>query len=269
MSTFENTGAPVEGTGGDPASQTTEPPAGATNTDTSQSAGPPETIPYARFKEVNDRLSEVKDYEPLAQMGYTADSLRGLAEFEAQFTVDPVETWLAFAENIDALPDDVKDAIARHRDESEGQPPTTPQNTPSDEPPAWAQPLISDHQQRQVQAEDNARKQALDSMLNLWAEADKTDGVRETPMNVKLSFIAAHAGSGTTPEGIVQSAREAAMGYRNEILGNESRPPNGPNAAGSPRPVPPSGAIPASSGTEPKTFEEAREAAMAYMRENA
>jgi hypothetical protein len=269
MSTYEDTqGAPVGGTGGAPAAQTPTQPAGASNTDRS-AAGPPDTIPYTRFKEVNEKYQELKQFEQLQELGYTADSLQGLAEFEASLYTDPAETWLSLGERLDDLPQDVKDVIARHRDGNAGAAgeesiAPNPQAV-GDSPPAWAEPLLDDYQDRQVQAEDAARRQTLDSILGKWDQADKDEGIRETPVSVKLSFIAAHAGQGTSEEEILQAARTAAMAYRNDILGNESVP--GPLAGGgSPRPVPPSGAPPSTSHV-PKTLEDARLAALNFIRE--
>src|SRR4051794_14505307 len=68
----------------------TEPPtAGSSNTDTGSGNGAPDTIPYARFKEVNDRYAELKPFEELTSFGYDADSLRRLAAFEAGYLQDP------------------------------------------------------------------------------------------------------------------------------------------------------------------------------------
>src|SRR5262245_30066812 len=91
------------------------PPAGAINTDTAQGQGPPESIPYARFKEVNDRLAGLRGYEDLAQYGYDADSLRRLASFEQQYQADPIGVWRSMATNLD-LPPDVLEAINRFAD---------------------------------------------------------------------------------------------------------------------------------------------------------
>src|SRR4249919_2010217 len=98
------------GTGG-ASGQAPPPPAGESNTDTGGAT--PETIPYARFKEVNDRYQQLKDFEQLTEYGYDPDSLGRLAAFEAQYLHDPVGTWAALADNLD-LPDDLAAAVKAH-----------------------------------------------------------------------------------------------------------------------------------------------------------
>src|SRR3954465_12667336 len=61
------------------------PPAGESNADTQPDAGHTDTIPYARFKEVNDRLAELRPFEELTTYGCDADSLRRLAAFETGY----------------------------------------------------------------------------------------------------------------------------------------------------------------------------------------
>lgn len=276
MSTFE-TGAPVTGTGQPAPEAGADPSAGTLNTETGQppTGGPPDAIPYSRFKEVNDRYAAVREYEDLARLGLDADSLRNLAEFEATMMQDPVGTWMSVAGNIEGLPQEVKDVIARHRESGQdpaatGQPPqpqqpqpADPQQPTTDEPPTWAQPLIEDYTTRQQQEEQQARSQMLDSILSQWRTADEAAGIKPPPDSVMLSFIAAHAQSGTTPEEIAVNARTAAMAWRAEVLQNEIRPPSGPGA-GAPRPVPASGA-PAGTPQTPKTLEEARRASLAFI----
>src|SRR5262252_7575832 len=94
------------------------PSAGTSNTEAAQ-GGPPESIPYARFKEVNDRLAGLRGYEDLAQYGYDADSLRRLASFEQQYQADPIGVWRSMATNLD-LPPDVLEAINRFADAPPG-----------------------------------------------------------------------------------------------------------------------------------------------------
>src|SRR5262245_46832489 len=107
--------APASGTGETTSGDDQTPPAGAQNTDNESGGTPPETIPYSRFKEVNDAY---RPYKELSDVGYDADSLRQLAEFETSFKVDPVSTWLAVAANIDGLPQEMKDMAQRHLDGS-------------------------------------------------------------------------------------------------------------------------------------------------------
>src|SRR5215472_970008 len=119
----------VPGSGGAPPPEST-PPAGASNTDTVDSGGPPDTIPYARFKEVNDQLSQLRGYEQLRDFGYDPDSLGRLAAFEAQWLQDPYGTWKTLGDNLD-LPQDLKERIEAHLNaqtesgSAEGEPSTT------------------------------------------------------------------------------------------------------------------------------------------------
>src|SRR5262245_59020122 len=86
--------APTQDQGGVPGNEgAVSPSAGTSNTDMGQQGRTPESIPYARFKEVNDRLSGLRGYEELQQYGYDADSLRRLASFEQQWQADPVGVW--------------------------------------------------------------------------------------------------------------------------------------------------------------------------------
>src|SRR6266567_3287770 len=100
---------PAPGTGETPAAAQT-PSAETLNAETS--GGPPETIPYARFKEVNDQLQTLKGYDQLREWGYEPDSLARLAQFEAAWLSDPMGTWQAMADNLD-LPQEVKDALGK------------------------------------------------------------------------------------------------------------------------------------------------------------
>jgi len=77
--------AAVPGTGMEDQSRS---PAGAENAD-NQRGGPPETIPYSRFQEVNTRYQDLKQYEALEQYGIEPDSAVRLANFEAAYVQDP------------------------------------------------------------------------------------------------------------------------------------------------------------------------------------
>src|SRR6516225_12362712 len=76
--------AAVPGTGMEDQSRS---PAGAENAD-NQRGGPPETIPYSRFQEVNTRYQDLKQYEALEQYGIEPDSAVRLANFEAAYVQD-------------------------------------------------------------------------------------------------------------------------------------------------------------------------------------
>src|SRR5437868_1504666 len=79
--------APAAGTEETPPA--TAPPA-AEPTTPDREGGPPETIPYARFKEVNDQLAELKGYSQFSELGYDPDSLGRLVSLESAFAEDPL-----------------------------------------------------------------------------------------------------------------------------------------------------------------------------------
>src|SRR5215471_3701054 len=99
-------GAAVPGTGdGDPGNP------GSSSTDVNPDGqGTPDTVPYNRFKEVNDALKPFKEIEGL---GYDVDSLRRLIEWESRFSMDPTGNWLNVAKDLN-LPPEVKEAVQRH-----------------------------------------------------------------------------------------------------------------------------------------------------------
>jgi hypothetical protein len=223
---------PVPGTGETPAAAAPGSSAGTQNTDTGQGT-PPETIPYSRFKEVNDRLNELRPYEELAASGLEPDSLAQLAVFEASYMQDPVGVTASLVDNLD-LPEDRKSAVklllqgeldhpavAQGESSAEGEDPNNP--------PAWAKPLVEDYVERHQSREAQARDDVLNSIIGIWDAADKKDGI-ETPVETKLAYIAANAVNGTTPEQVAQIARDAAISYREHILGgavSEVRTPTG------------------------------------------
>lgn len=225
-------------------------PAGAQNTGTPGSGGPPENIPYARFKEVNDRLASLKGYEELAQYGYDPDSLGRLAAFEARYAQDPIGVWRSLAEDLD-LPQELKDALTQHLDggNGEGTPPAgegagaKPEATEDPESPRMKEALQWIEQQRE--REESARREAvIDSILGHWTTADTKDAI-ETPDHIKLTFISSALSRGgfTKPEEIAEAARADLMAYREQTLGSVvgSRRPGGPLAVpgGAPAPAGP------------------------------
>src|SRR5215831_20921657 len=137
------------------------PPAGAINTDTAQGQGPPESIPYARFKEVNDRLAGLRGYEELAQYGYDADSLRRLASFEQQYQADPIGVWRSIGANLD-LPPEVLEVVNRFADNPSsinGQAEVQNGQVETPEPP--------------VTAEDRRRLEYVDRIMARDEESDR------------------------------------------------------------------------------------------------
>jgi len=256
-------GAPVSGTG-ETSTATTDPSAGTQNTDTGQGDGPPETIPYSRFKEVNDQLGELRPYKDLQNLGYDADSLRQLAEFEAGFQADPARTWLTIADNIEQLPPEVKEAVKRHL----GSAPSGDSSSQSgqssqdgDGEPASVKELRakldrleqSDVERQRREASD-ASNQILDGVMAAWRSADEADGLKPLSEQKMLTYIIAHARSTNSPEELLRAARQEWHDTREEVLSSSMPKPGG--NANAPRPVPGSGA-PLNFDEPPKTLAEA------------
>jgi hypothetical protein len=245
-------------------------PAAAPTTPDSAAGGPPETIPYARFKEVNDQLQNLKAYEELQQYGYDPDSLGRLAAFEAQYMTDPIGTWLALSSDLD-LPQEVKDAL-----EAVGSAPATPTQgepsptggaapdasaTPSAELPEdvqrtlqWAQQRMAEEQQAAANAQTEA---VLSATTGHWDKLDEADSLK-TPDNIKLTFISAAAARGgfQTAEQLAEAARADLLAYRDAELGSAV---SGSRRPGTPLAVPGS----APGATEPVRFADLREASKA------
>lgn len=241
--------------------------AGTENTDTSHGNGPPETVPYSRFKEVNDQLGELRDFKPLRDVGYDADSLRSLVEFEASFRANPTQTWLSVAEQIEELPPELKDAIKKHAGgpPSSSSPPASGKTEGGEERPSWAQELyekVSETDKRlsaREQADQSAaNSQMLDNLMADWRKADEAAGLKSPGDSSMLTFIMAHANSGTasTLGEILEAARGEWMTLREETLDSTIRP----GSSGAPRSVPGGGA-PANAAGSPKTLAEATQRA--------
>jgi hypothetical protein len=215
--------------GGTPPQANETPPAGAQTTDTSQAGGPPEAIPYARFKEVNDRLSSLKGYEELAQYGYDPDSLGRLAAFEAQYMTDPIGTWKRLSDDLD-LPQELKDMVDRLDIQSNPSAASAPEGggTPSGEstpPGADLDPRVQkaiDFIERQEAAEaEKANEQVLDSVISHWDKLDKEVGL-DTPLHIKLAMVSAAAAQGdfTSIEQLAENARKMVVDFRDQTLGS-------------------------------------------------
>lgn len=247
---------------GPPASSTPTPPAGASNTDTG-TGGPPDMVPYARFKEVNDRLGELRPVQDLFDLGYDADSLHRLAAFETAYLKDPVGTWKALAADID-LPQELKDALETHLSGA-AQPGSA--NVPSgDDPkpaelPADVQARLDYVDQLRAREEQEKNEKTLSTMAQLWDELDKQDGItipeshRQAYERTKLTYIVATGNSGVphkTVQDFVQAARAEAMSARDVYLGGAVKTGSG----GLPLAVPGS----APSPSEPPKFRNIRDA---------
>jgi hypothetical protein len=253
-------GAPVSGTGETPVSES-DPSAGTLNSDTDQTDGPPDTIPYSRFKEVNDELGGLKPYRELSQLGYDADSLRQLAEFEAGFQADPVQTWLQVASNIEQLPPELKEQVKRHLDNPSSAGGSEPVTAPQEgEMPEWAKSinqkvegLSAVETERQAREAQEANNRVLDSVIEGWKKLDEGSGMKSLDERKMLTFIVGHARSSSSPEELLTNARNEWLELREESLGDAIKP--GGNA-GAPRSVPGSGA-PLNTQEPPKTLAEA------------
>lgn len=241
---------PVDTTGAVPGNAGDVPPAAEpSTTDTGTQGGTPETIPYPRFKEVNDRYTALKPYEELAGYGYDADSLRRLAVFEQQYNSDPIGTLRNLAVNLD-LPEDVLSAIDAHVAVQGATPPA--QGEPTGDAPQT--PALSEADRRRLDAVDSilaerdqtTREAKLDSVVAAWDALDKEAGI-ETSVRTKLTWISAAAGGGQkydTVEELAKAAHTARMEERDRDLGAAvQRPGQGlapPALPGSaPVPVPP------------------------------
>jgi hypothetical protein len=219
------------------------PPEGASNTDTS-SGGPPETIPYSRFQEVNSRLNDLKPYEELAQYGIEADSALRLANFEAAYVEDPKAIIGSLIDNQQDLSDETKAAMrsllaqearaGAQGDEGEGQ-------ADGAIPPEVAQRLAQVDQIMQ-EREEADRQARLDVVVRHWDGLDKQDEI-DVPERTKLVWISAAASNGgyETLEQLAEAARTAYFEDRDHSLGSvvQSR------GTGTPRSVPGSAAAPA------------------------
>jgi hypothetical protein len=254
-------GAPAPGTD---VEDVQTPPAEAKTTDTS---GPPESVPYARFKEVNDQLREFKELQEAT--GYDVDSLRQLAEWDQSFAQDRVGTFLQIGEALE-LPDDLKEAIARHREGGESpkdneKPDQKQEGSLSDEePPTWAKPLVDDYKERTAEAERSAQQEVLDSILESWDKLDEEQEIPEEEQlteSEKLTFLIAHSQRGTSQDKIVSTARGEWLSQRERAQKGTVRRPD----EKTPRSVPGSGAPPQGEKQVPKTLSEATELARAAL----
>jgi hypothetical protein len=237
---------------GAPDATPTPPAAEPTTPDSGDGGRTPESIPYARFKEVNDRYAALRPFEDLTSLGYDADSLRRLAEFEAAYVQDPIGTVESLARTLD-LPQSVIDGIVAARagssdstpvveDEGDEQaPPAPPALSPEDK-----QRLEYVDQLRQREAEATANAQ-LQSVISAWDDMDKADE-HATPERLKLMAIAEtlrNPPAGVqlrTYEDVARAARSVVMEYRDEQLGAVIRTgsrgtPSLPG--GAPAPAPP------------------------------
>ena len=255
----EQGGAPAPGTGTQPdTTPQATPPAEAQNTDTGvPSGGPPDSVPYSRFKEVNDQLRGFKELETL---GYDADSLRQLAVWGAQFDQNPVDSWLSVAKELgDDLPPEVLEAVTAHV-EGQAMVAQPQQADPDSEPPPWAQKLTERLDARDAADEQAARAQMLDSIVGKWKEADTRDGIASIPDEKIYTYISSNAPQATNEDELLSLARQEFLDTREFILQGSVVKPGDSRA---PVTVPGSGAPVTEAPPRPKTLAEASAAALA------
>lgn len=245
---------PVEGTGRDPAPQT--PPAAAPSTpDREPGGGPPETIPYSRFAEVNAEKNALQQkWGVLEQYGIEPDSAVRLASFEAAYMQDPQGTISGLVDQLD-LPDSQKSAVKALLSSAAAQPETP---TPEGERPAALPAEVKEvvdwvqaQKQREVETESQSR---LDFVVNHWRSLDAKDNI-QVPERQRLMYIqtAAAAGGFQTLEQLAELARGSWLEDRDANLGGVIQRPR----TGSPLSVPSSG-VPPTQPVVPKTMAEAR-----------
>ena len=261
---IEAEGGSAPGTEGEPAPTTQQPPAEASTTETAGSSAP-ESVPYSRFKEVNDQL---RSWKELQGIGHDVDSLRQLAEWERSFNINPGESWMAVANQIsDQLPEPVRAAVMLAQQAADGTATpaasaTNSEEEEKDEPPEWARPLLEDHEARKQQEQESANDQALQSILDWWLAEDEREQIKSPDRKFMLTFIAGNAGEATTLEDLRQIARNEWKEMREaELKGSVIKPQPG----GAPLPVP--GGGPASNPPpKPQTLADASRRALADMK---
>lgn len=262
-------GGLAPGTGGDTPPQNQPPPAGESNTDTrAGDRGTPESIPYARFKEVNDQLAALKGYEQLRDYGYDPDSLGRLAAFDARFAEDPFGTVALVVDALD-LPEDKKEAIVELLGaSSDDTPPSgsggeredaddTSRLSPDDaEALEWARQARA----REAESQQTEREQAFAAEVRgHWNDMDKDEQLPEVKEQTQLMYVsmAARMGGYRSTQELAEKARELYLEERESILGSVVSARG--ERTGSPRRVP-SGGPPA---PEPEKFPDLRAASKA------
>jgi hypothetical protein len=255
---------PVPGTGEIKETPTpvADPSAETLNADTSQS-GPPESVPYARFKEVNDRLTKLKPYAQLEDIGYDPDSLGQLAAFEQSYVQDEVGTLQTLVKKSEVLTDEQKEGMIAalegniDADEVERMSTTPPSE---EEIPSWGKPLIEERETRQQQKAQEDANKFLEGIMTKWDEADVADKSVPTPKSVKLAFIAANAPHATSVDQLIGVCRQLTKEYETSILTGAVTPASGGLSGSLPKAVPGSG-VPVPTPTPLKDLKSATAAA--------
>jgi hypothetical protein len=217
-------------------------PAGAENADT-PAGGPPETIPYSRFQEVNSRYQDLKQYEELAQYGIEPDSVVRLASFEAAYIEDPKGIINTLIDSQQDLSDETKAAmrelLSQQSDRAGAQGDGEGDGNVAI-PPEVAQKMAQ-LDQIIAEREEADRQQRLDIVVRHWDGLDEQDGL-DVPERTKLVWIASAASREgyETLEQLAEAARASYLEDRDHSLGSvvQSRD------TGTPRTVPGSAAAP-------------------------
>jgi hypothetical protein len=253
-------GAPVPGTEQPAPTPPAEPTAGSQNAETTQRGeGPPESVPYSRFKEVNDQL---RSYKELEGYGYDADSLHQLVQWGVQFDTNPVDSWLAVAKELDDLPPDVKEVVEAHLNtQSAVQPQQSSGDSEDGEEPAWAQELKERLDAREAEEARAERAKILDGLVGKWKEADKKDGLATIPEEKIYTYISSNAPRAKNEQELFDLARQEYMELREFHLQSTVKPGE-PRA---PVTVPGSGAPVQEAPPRPRTLAEASAQAEADM----
>lgn len=269
LETPEAGGAPaVPGTGEAASEIDPQPPSGAHPV---AEQDPPGPIPYSRFKEVNDArrtLEErIQPYTELEEFGYPVADLQRLAQWEQEYMQDPVGTWLRQADQIEGFPEELKAAISAHaaggaqgNGQSDGPPATPETDDQSDEPPAWAQPLIQDHQTRQEREQAEAISSFYDGLVDTWKQIDQDQGISTPDAAIHAHLAAASPQAGSAEE-LLRTARETWLAVRSDTLGAEIKPPGATGTV--PQSVPGSAGGSSAPPVRPRTLQEAKKLALA------
>ena len=220
----DQAGAPAAGTGETPAAPTPPPPAEA-STVPEREGGPPETIPYARFKEVNDQLAELRDYRQFGELGYDPDSLGRLVNLEASFAEDPLGTLASIIDQVDQLPEGRKEALkelieVRPTPESFGEEGGSTEG--DDEAPAWAKPLLEDYDSRRQSEEERANEAQLDTIISHWKQLDEKAGITTREQDMLAYIMATTSRTDlevTSLEQLAEVARSERIAAREADLG--------------------------------------------------
>jgi hypothetical protein len=235
-------------------------------------AGSQETIPYSRFKEVNDRYRGLKPFEELADAGYDADSLRNLAELDAAFAQDPFSTTAQIIETLD-LPTETKTLLKKSLEDGsptavaqrDGPKPSGDQRG-EDEIPKWAQDMQQRLDERDKADEDAELSATVDGMLDQWRSLDKEAELEPLTDKTMLTYIISASQREGDPDDILRVAREEFDETQAQAMKRTLKP--GDRRGGN-RPVPSGGAAVNNADEPPKTLADATQLAKNYLEQQS